>query len=124
MFKTLIVAGVAAGLLMAPAGAQANHGGDTYRGKRCSEDYTYVHKLSVIRPGPTSCVTARKVMRRWMARDTYSCPLQGSCNVRIGYYGTLWKCYGSRAYARLNPYYVSCSSARDSRQYTWFEYTD
>ena len=118
--KTLIRAAVlaafaAVSLLAAPAQAEAS---DVWSVK-CYENYRWVKDLQVMRPHGSRCGVARKVMRRWY--DV--CPLEGDCRIRIGYYGTLWRCYTSREYMRVRPYYASCNSGRDQHQFTWFTYT-
>ena len=77
----------------------------------------------------TGCSTAYQVLDRWMGNSG----LEGTVRLRVGRDGVLWKCYGSRAYGKLNPYYINCSSSQgrwNSRydyfehRSTWWEYRD
>jgi hypothetical protein len=98
------------------------------RPERCTNDgYGRVSKMFVAKG--TTCGTAYKVLDRWMANDG----LEGTVRLRVGRDGVLWKCYGYRAYGKLNPWYVSCTSSQGrwvNNRYggfmnyrsTWFEY--
>jgi hypothetical protein len=100
--------------------------------KKCSDgQWQGVSKLSA--PKGTSCATARNVLDKWMSNDG----LEGTVRLRVGRDGVLWKCYGSRAYGKLNPWYINCSLSQrtwhHNRKYSyswysdrsmWFEYRD
>ena len=118
-FVGRILAIAVALLVLTAWAADSANASDGPTPKRCYEAYTYVKDLNAY--PSTRCVVARTVMRHWY--DRTACPADGDCRIRIGHLGTLWRCYGSRNYARLRPHYVSCWSGRDSRQGTWFTYT-
>ena len=48
-------------------------------------------------------------MNRWLDRD--DC-WEGTCRVRVGYAGFLWKCYANREPNQLKRWYVGCWSAK------------
>ena len=124
--KKLIAAGVAAGLLLVPAGAQAHADGSP--SKRCTDDGW--GGVSQVRAATgTTCATAHNVLAKWMRNDG----LEGWVRLRVGRDGVLWKCFGSRAYGKLNPWYINCSSSQGTwvnNRYggyfryrsTWFQY--
>ena len=121
---------VAAAALAAVTPAQACACGP--KPKRCTADgWSGVSKVSV--PKGTTCATAHNVLAKWMNSDG----LEGTHYVRVGRDGVLWRCYGSRAYGKLNPWYLNCSSSQKQWHYNskhdfswyssksmWFEYRD
>ncbi len=128
--KRLIGIGLvtAAAALAVAVPAQACGCGEGPKPKKCSDGgYGSVSKLSA--PKGTTCATARNVLDRWMGNDG----LEGLTRLRVGRDGILWKCWGSRAYGKLNPYYVNCNSSQKQWHYnrhgswystksTWFTY--
>ena len=118
--KKLIAAGIAAGLLLAPAAAHAEGQGTYNSANRCTGDGW--HGVSKVRAARgTTCATAHNVLGKWMRNDG----LEGTVRLRVGRDGALWKCYGSRAYGKLNPWYISCSSSQGqwvSRYGGYFRY--
>jgi hypothetical protein len=128
--KKWIAAGVvvAAAALVVVSPAQACACGP--KPKRCTTDGWHgVSKVSA--PKGTTCASAHNVLAKWMRNDG----LEGTVRLRVGRDGVLWRCYGSRAYGKLNPWYINCWSSQKQWHYShgqswystksmWFEYRD
>jgi hypothetical protein len=104
---TAVVLGVA---FLSPLAASADAHSSTSYQRACHNDgIGSITEMNASKRPALSCVGARNVMKRWFDRD--DC-WEGTCNVRVGYLGYLWKCDAWRAPNQLREYNVWCYSAK------------
>jgi hypothetical protein len=135
--KKLIVVGATLAVAVAaiaPSTASA-HASNKYQRACHNDGYGSITKLMAGKRPSLRCSGAYRVLDGWMGRDiSWSCPLDGTCRVRVGYNGWLWKCYGNRLPNQLREYSIGCYSGKKvwvrsyggyaASRYMSFSYTD